>query len=57
MTQLTFLATRAQSKKFRVNAGYLFYETSEAFHFRSLDSMMGLDGQLSEVPPNGNICQ
>ena len=48
---INFLATQAQSKKFRVNAGYLFYETSEAFHFRSLDSMMGLDGQLSEVPP------
>ncbi len=48
---INFLATQAQSKKFRVNAGYLFYETSEAFHFRSLDSMMGVDGQLSEVPP------
>ena len=48
---INFLATQAQSKKFRVNAGYVFYETSEAFHFRSIDSMMGFDGQLSEVPP------
>jgi len=48
---INFLCTQARSKKFRLNAGYVFYETSEAFHFRSLDSMMGQDGQLSEVPP------
>ena len=48
---INFLCTQARSKKFRLNAGYKFFETSEAFHFRSLDSMMGQDGQLSEVPP------
>ena len=47
---INFLCTQARSKKFRLNAGYKFYETSEAFHFRSIDSMMGFDGQLSEVP-------
>ena len=48
---INFLCSQAKSKKFRVNAGYKFYETSEGFHFRSLDSMMGLDGQFKEVPP------
>jgi len=48
---INFLCSQARSKKFRVNAGYKFYETSEGFHFRSLDSMMGHDGQLSEITP------
>ena len=48
---INFLCTQAKSKKFRLNAGYKFFETSEAFHFRSIDSMMGLDGQFKEVPP------
>ena len=48
---INYLASQAKSKKFRVNAGYKFFETSEAFHFRSIDSMMGLDGQFKEVPP------
>ena len=48
---IRLLCSQAKSKKFRLNAGYKFYETSEVFHFRSLDSMMGVDGQLSEIPP------
>jgi len=48
---INFLATQAKSKKFRLNAGYKFFETSEAFHFRSIDSMMGAGGQFAEVTP------
>ena len=35
MTQLTFWQHRHNQRNLD-NAGYLFYETSEAFHFRSL---------------------
>ncbi len=48
---INFLCSQAKSKKFRLNAGYKFFETSEAFHFRSLESMMGIDGQLTETQP------
>jgi len=48
---INFLCSQAKSKKYRNNAGYKFFETSEAFHFRSIDSMMGYDGQLSEISP------
>ncbi len=48
---INYLCTQAVSGKYSENAGYVFYETSQGFFFRSVASMMGLGGQLTEIPP------
>ena len=48
---INYLCSQAKSGKFKNNAGYVFYETSKGFYFRSIASMMGLGGQLTEIPP------
>jgi len=40
---INFLSTQCVSGKYN-NAGYLFYETSKGFQFRSLESMVALNG-------------
>ena len=40
---INFLASQAIAGKYN-NAGYLFYETKKGFQFRSLESMMALNG-------------
>ena len=43
---INFLSTQALSGKYN-NAGYLFYETSTGFHFRSLESMLAMGGSVA----------
>ena len=40
---INFLATQSVSGKYN-NAGYLFYETSRGFHFRSIESLLAMGG-------------
>ena len=40
---INYLATQSISGKYN-NAGYLFYETSKGFHFRSLESLLAIGG-------------
>ncbi len=40
---IKFLAEQAVSDKYK-NAGYLFYETTKGFNFRSFESMMAMSG-------------
>jgi len=46
---IQFLATQAISKKYK-NAGYLFYETTRGFNFRSIESLMAMDGIMARPP-------
>ncbi len=48
---INFLCANAVSANFKDNAGYVFYETSKAFYFRSIASMMGHAGMKFEIPP------
>ena len=43
LSTIKFLANNAISKKYK-NAGYLFYETTKGFNFRSFESLMAMDG-------------
>ena len=43
---INFLSSQALSGKYN-NAGYLFYETSAGFHFRSLESMLAMGGSVA----------
>ena len=43
MTQLIIYAHK-QTQKHRLSAGYMFYETSQGFYFRSLAPMMSYGG-------------
>jgi len=40
---IKFIASRSKSIKYK-NAGYLFYETSEGYFFRSIESLLALNG-------------
>ena len=43
---IKFLADQAVSDKYK-NAGYLFYETTKGFNFRSFESMMAMSGTVA----------
>ena len=43
---IKFLSNYAISEKYK-NAGYLFYETTRGFNFRSFESMMAMDGTIA----------
>ncbi len=43
---INFLASQAIAGKYH-NAGYRFYETSRGFHFRSLESMLAMNGSVA----------
>ena len=43
---INFLASQCRSGKYN-NAGYLFYENSQGFHFRSLESMLAMGGAVA----------
>jgi len=43
---INFLSTQSLSGKYN-NAGYLFYETSQGFHFRSLESLLAMGGAVA----------
>ena len=43
---INFLATQAVSGKYN-NAGYLFFETSRGFHFRSIESLLAMSGSVA----------
>ena len=43
---INFLATQSVSGKYN-NAGYLFYETSKGFHFRSIESLLAMGGSAA----------
>ena len=43
---INFLASQAIAGKYN-NAGYRFYETSQGFHFRSLESLMASNGSVA----------
>ena len=45
------LAKSAVPSKFPENAGYVFFETSQGFYFRSFASMMAVGGLGASVPP------
>ena len=42
---INFLSSQCKSGKYN-NAGYLFYETSSGFHFRSLESLLAMGGAI-----------
>ena len=44
--QLIILSSQCVSGKYN-NAGYLFYENSQGFHFRSLESMLAMGGAVA----------
>jgi len=46
---IKFLADNTISKKYK-NAGYLFYETTRGFNFRSIESLMAMDGTMARPP-------
>ena len=48
---IRLLAKSAVPSKFPENAGYVFYETSQGFYFRSFASMMAVGGLGASVPP------
>jgi len=43
---INFLASQTKSGKYN-NAGYLFYETSKGFHFRSIESLLAMGGAVA----------
>lgn len=43
---IKYLSDNAISKKYK-NAGYLFYETTRGFNFRSFESLMAMDGAIA----------
>jgi hypothetical protein len=43
---ISFLGKQCVSGKYN-NAGYLFYENSNGFHFRSLESMLAMGGAVA----------
>ena len=43
---INFLANQCVSGKYN-NAGYMFYETSKGFHFRSIESMLAMGGAIA----------
>jgi len=43
---INFLSSQCKSGKYN-NAGYLFYETSRGYHFRSLESMLAMGGAVA----------
>ena len=43
---INFLSSQCVSGKYN-NAGYLFYETSKGFHFRSLESLLAMGGAVA----------
>lgn len=43
---INFLATQSVSSKYN-NAGYLFFETPRGFHFRSIESLLALNGAVA----------
>ena len=43
---INFLATQCKSGKYD-NAGYMFFETSKGFHFRSIESMLAMGGSIA----------
>ena len=46
LSTINFLGNNAISGKYK-NAGYLFYETSKGFHFRSFESLMAMNGIMA----------
>ena len=57
MTAINYLCTQAKSQKHRLSAGYMFYETSQGFYFRSLASMMSYGGNREIQTTNGHLVQ
>jgi len=49
MATIKFLADHSISKKYK-NAGYLFYETTRGFNFRSFESLMAMNGTIARPP-------
>jgi len=45
---IDFLAASAVSKRY-ANAGYLFYETTQAYHFRSFESLLAIGGSTART--------
>jgi len=43
---INFLSTQCVSGKYN-NSGYLFYETTDGFHFRSIESLLAMGGAVS----------
>ena len=43
---INYLATQCVSGKYN-NSGYLFYETSKGFHFRSIESLLAINGAVA----------
>src|SRR6056300_406682 len=43
---INFLSSQCKSGKYN-NAGYLFYENSKGYHFRSLESMLAMGGAVA----------
>ena len=43
---INYLATQCTAGKYN-NAGYVFYENSKGFHFRSLESLMAMGGSVA----------
>ena len=43
---INFLASQCVSGKYN-NSGYLFYETSKGFHFRSIESLLAMGGSVA----------
>ena len=50
---INFLAGEAISGKYN-NAGYLFFENSKGYHFRSLESMLAMGGAVAR-PTKANF--
>jgi len=46
---IKLLAENTISKKYK-NAGYLFYETTRGFNFRSFESLLAMDGIMARPP-------
>jgi len=49
MATIKFLCDNTISKKYK-NAGYLFYETTRGFNFRSFESLMAMNGVIARPP-------
>ncbi len=54
---IRLLAKHGIPKQFPTNAGYVFYETSQGFYFRSFASMMSVGGIGASVPPKWRFQQ
>jgi len=46
LNAINFLATQSVSSKYN-NAGYLFFETPRGYHFRSIESLLALNGAVA----------